>query len=309
MVELELVGLHDDGERLVLRAPDGRSFTLPINDSLRAAARRDRPQFEQLRTEGLSPREIQARIRAGATAQEVAESVGVPVEQVRRYEGPVLAEREYIAEQARTARIGREAGAPVLGDLVADRLAARGVGVESLVWDAARDTSGQWTVTARFDVNGDRRAARWTFDPTTKAVEAQEDEARWLSETELDEAQSKRHLAAVRDVVFDIQRAEQVQQARSMAKTADLLDELESRRGRRQPVDIDADDFDELGPTSTFDLTTAPEPLEPPAVSEPVETVAETSTQTDEHPAPRNRRKGRAKVPSWDEIVFGAKPE
>ena len=125
MGELELVGLHEDGEHLVLVAPDGARFRVRIDEPLRAAVRRDRPQLEQLRAESagtLSPREIQARIRAGATTQEVADSAGLPVERVRRYEGPVLAEREHVAEQARSTRVGRDAGAPTLGDLVTDRL-------------------------------------------------------------------------------------------------------------------------------------------------------------------------------------------
>ena len=124
MGELELIGLHDDGEHLVLAAPDGQRFRLRIDEPLRAAVRRDRPQLEQLRAAragSLSPREIQTRIRAGSTAQEVADEADLVVEQVRRYEGPVLAERAFIADQARSTRVGRDAGAPVLGDLVTDR--------------------------------------------------------------------------------------------------------------------------------------------------------------------------------------------
>jgi len=47
------------------------------------------------------------------------------------------------------------------------------------------------------------------------------------------------------------------------------------------------------------------------AVPEPVTTPAAASSGTaelDDAERPRTRR-GRAKVPSWDEIVFGAKPE
>ena len=129
MAELELVGLDQDGERLVLRGDDGLRFVLPIDEALRAAVRRDRPQLEQVRTEQagtLTPREIQARIRAGETADEIAEAADVTVQHVRRFEGPVLDERAYIAEQARTAPVGRDPEAPALGDLVADRLVARG---------------------------------------------------------------------------------------------------------------------------------------------------------------------------------------
>ncbi|NUU17922.1 DUF3071 domain-containing protein [Cellulomonas humilata] len=347
MGELELVGLHEDGEHLVLVAPDGARFRVRIDEPLRAAVRRDRPQLEQLRAESagtLSPREIQARIRAGATTQEVADSAGLPVERVRRYEGPVLAEREHIAEQARGTRVGRESGAPTLGDLVTDRLAARGVELASLAWDAARESSGPWVVLARFAVGDSEHEARWTFDPAKRTVVAVEDEARWLSETELaDEPVSRRHLAAVRDVVFDFQGdgaalrgphdapgpVEPEPVPDPQEQTASLLDDLRSRRGVRQAVELgdddDSEEFEGFGPQHAFDFgrldTSVPgaHPVDaddaaeaqvypaPVAVPEPVTTPA-AAAEHDENERPRARR-GRAKVPSWDEIVFGAKPE
>ena len=341
MGELELVGLHEDGEHLVLVAPDGARFRVRIDEPLRAAVRRDRPQLEQLRAESagtLSPREIQARIRAGATTQEVADSAGLPVERVRRYEGPVLAEREHVAEQARATRVGRDVGAPTLGDLVTDRLAARGVDPGSLAWDAARETSGPWVVLARFAVGDVEHEARWTFDLAKRTVVADEDEARWLSETELpDEPVSRRHLAAVRDVVFDFQGDGTLRTPQGAPvdepepapdpheETASLLDDLRSRRGVRQAVELDDDseEFEGFGPQHAFDFgrsdTSVPgaHPADadpeaeakvfaaPVAVPEPVSTPA---AEHDDTERPRSRR-GRAKVPSWDEIVFGAKPE
>ncbi|MCM0640420.1 septation protein SepH [Cellulomonas wangsupingiae] len=353
MGELELVGLHEDGEHLVVAAPDGQRFRLRIDDPLRAAVRRDRPQLEQLRSEqagSLSPREIQSRIRAGETAQEVADAAGVPVESVRRYEGPVLAEREYVAEQARGTRVGRDSGAPLLGDLVTDRLAARGVDVGSLAWDAAREGAGPWAVLARFVVDEEPREARWTYDPVRRTVVADEDEARWLSETEIDEPLSRRHLAAVRDVVFDLDAVTETS-APEVEPTHALLDELRTRRGVRQPLDLDAEDeeFEGFGPQHAFDFAPSagardeqetpapgahpvdadpareavvltpprgeratPAPAAEPTGSGPVPAEdPDTRGRGDERPAAgeRRTRRARAKVPSWDEIVFGAKPE
>ncbi len=139
MSELRLVGLHDDGEHVVLAGPDGQRFSLPIDDALRAAVRRDRPQLEQVRAQAagaIPPREMQARMRAGTSAREVAEAAGIPVEIVERYEGPVVAEREWVAQQARETRIGHDTGAPTLGDLVTDRLAARGIAQRT--WSGTR---------------------------------------------------------------------------------------------------------------------------------------------------------------------------
>ena len=343
MGELELVGLHEDGEHLVLVAPDGTRFRVRLDEPLRAAVRRDRPHLENLSAESagtLSPREIQSRIRAGATTQEVADSAGLPVERVRRYEGPVLAEREHVAEQARGTRVGRELGAPTLGDLVTDRLAARGVDLGSLAWDAARGASGPWVVLARFAVDENQHEARWTFDLAKRTVVADEDEARWLSETELpDEPVSRRHLAAVRDVVFDFQGDGTALRAAHDAaadepdptpdpqeQTASLLDDLRSRRGVRQAVELDDDEgeeFEGFGPQHAFDFgrLDASVPGSHPADADPAaeaqvypapvavpEPVTPAAADPEDAERPRTRR-GRAKVPSWDEIVFGAKPE
>lgn len=358
MGELELVGLHDDGEHLILATPDGQQFRLRIDEPLRAAVRRDRPQLEQLRAEqasAMSPREIQARIRAGATAQEVADSAGLALVAVRRYEGPVIAEREYVAELARDTTVRHEPGAPTLGDLVTDRLAARGVDVATLSWDAAREGSLPWTVLARFEVADEPHEAQWSFDTSARVLTAADDEARWLSETELDEPVARRHLAAVRDVVFDVTVAAGAAaepEPTPADRTAAMLDDLRARRGHRQPVEVEEDGeaFEGFGPQHAFDFgfdapppgahpadtepsgesrvyprpvavgapepsAAAPHPTEPTPATLPAEPVP-----TQPHPEqavaavppaeerPRTRR-GRAKVPSWDEIVFGAKPE
>jgi hypothetical protein len=279
MGELTLVGLHEDGEHVLLESPDGRRFRLPIDDALRAAVRRDRAHLEQARVElsgALPPREIQARIRAGARAEDVAADAGMPVELVRRYEGPVLAEREFVAGQARATRIGHDPGAPVLGELVTDRLATRGVGADDVEWDAYRPSSGRWTVEVTFLVGDAPRTARWTFDPTARTLRAEDDEARWLSETDLgDTPIPRRHLAAVRPTPTEVDvdaalrpllasvdlpvTPPEAEPEDPMRATAALLDDLTDRRGTRQPVEVDQDDedddaFEGFGPQHAFDF-------------------------------------------------------
>jgi hypothetical protein len=303
MSELRLVGLDDDEAAVVLQGPDGQRFTLPIDDALRAAVRRDRPLLEQVRaraTSAVPPREMQARMRAGASAQEVAEDAGVPVEVVERYEGPVLAERAWVAEQARGTRIGHETSAPTLGDLVTDRLATRGVGPGATDWDASRDASGPWCVAVRFEVGGVRRSARWAFDAGARTLRALDDEARWLSETDLAEGPvPRRHLAAVRTTELDVSAAlrpvlaavdlppaasEPVEEPSDpAAATEALLEDLRDRRGTRQALEPEADDdldeFEGFGPQHAFDFDrpglTAP-PGAHPAESRPDEAVDAT---------------------------------
>jgi len=378
MSELTLVGLDDDGEHVVLEGPDGQRFRVRVDEALRAAVRRDRPHLEQARVGAagtLPPREIQARVRAGETAEEIAESSGMPVELVRRYDGPVLAERAWVAEQARRTRIGHEPSAPILGDLVTDRLATREVRAPE--WDAFRSGAGPWTVEVRFETAGAARSARWSYDSANRRVRALDDEARWLSETELPDTPVRRHLAPVRDRIFDVEVEEVLRPLLASVDlpvaaepgpedgpTRALLDDLAGRRGVRQEVDPEGDDeeFPGFGPQHAFDFENPeltvpaahppashpeeahdarvlrmPTKADPPAGPvERAERDAHLATRTSSpptgragdgagredtagksasrvdvpHDGPRSRgKRGRASVPSWDEIVFGARHE
>jgi hypothetical protein len=227
MAELELVTLHEDAERLVLRGPGGVEHTLAITEALRAAVRRDRPRTEALRAQSeatLRPREVQARLRAGATAEELSAESGLPLEHVRRYEWPVLTERDHVVGQVRGHRVDPES-ATTLGELADRRLVARGVADDDATWTARRDGTAPWQVEVRF-VAGDReRTATWAFDPRGRSVQAVDDEARWLGQP--DDPLSPEILgvpagrpAARRPVAPD-------------DATDRLLDDLADRRGQR----------------------------------------------------------------------------
>ena len=97
----------------------------------------------------LSPRDIQTRIRRGESPDEVAVAAGVPVEQIIGFATPVLAEREYMCEQARKTPIRRKhvGGAGVLlGTLVDENVAAGGTSPDDVQWDSWRREDGRWTV-------------------------------------------------------------------------------------------------------------------------------------------------------------------
>ena len=151
MPELRVVAVSNDGSRLVLKAADSTEYSLPIDERLRAAVRGDRPRLGQIEIEvesHLRPRDIQARIRAGASAEEVAQLAGISVERVRRFEGPVLAERAFMAERARKTSVRRhgESTGPQLGDAVAERLLLRGAEKDSDSWDSWRRDDGTWEI-------------------------------------------------------------------------------------------------------------------------------------------------------------------
>ncbi|GAA4405818.1 hypothetical protein GCM10023168_19870 [Fodinibacter luteus] len=186
MQDLRLIGVHEDGQHLLLADADGGRYRLTLDEALRAAARRDRPRLGQLQIEiegGLRPRDVQALIRRGLSAEEVADRAGWTVEKVRRFEGPVLAEREHVARIARQCAVGSRGDGPLtLADRVAERLRDRGVERDVAEWDSSRDDEGTWQLTMIFPAGGRQRTATWRYEPLGGSVTPTNDEARWLSE-------------------------------------------------------------------------------------------------------------------------------
>ncbi len=188
MQELRFVAVSEDGSYAVLAIP-GRSgrFMLPIDDRLRAVARGQFSRLAQYEIEvenPLRPKEIQARIRAGETVEEIADAAGIPVERVRWFEGPVLAERGYVAQQAQTASVRRQGDStpgPRLGEVVADRLTELGADPEDAQWDSRKHGDGSWQVQLAFRAGGRLHIAEWLFDPRRRHVSPADDNASRLS--------------------------------------------------------------------------------------------------------------------------------
>lgn len=180
----------DEGGRLVLVGEDGTHYAVTVDDRLRAALRA-RPHAsapDRGQTASVTPREVQAMIRAGQTAEEVASGTGWELARVRRFEGPVLAEREHVVGLAKAAHVraaGRTDGSHTLERRVRERLQARGVQPREVGWDAARTgMQGPWTVQVTFPAGGRERRAVWHYSVQDRSIEALDDEARWLSEDE-----------------------------------------------------------------------------------------------------------------------------
>jgi len=188
MQELRFVAVSEDGSYAVLAIP-GRSgrFMLPIDDRLRAVARGQFSRLAQYEIEvenPLRPKEIQARIRAGETVEEIADAAGIPVDRVRWFEGPVLAERGYVAQQAQNASVRRQGDStpgPRLGDVVAERLTELGADPEDAQWDSRKHGDGSWQVQLAFRAGGRLHIAEWLFDPRRRHVTPADDNAGRLS--------------------------------------------------------------------------------------------------------------------------------
>jgi Protein of unknown function (DUF3071) len=188
MQELRFVAVSEDGRYAILAVP-GRSarFTLPIDERLRAVAQGQTSRLAQYEIEvesPLRPKEIQARIRAGETVEEIADAAGIAVERVRWFEGPVLAERAYIADQAQIASVRRHGDStpgPRLREIVAERLSAIGADPDDAQWDAKKRGDGSWQVQLTFTSGGRPHVAEWVFDPRRRHVLPADDNATRMS--------------------------------------------------------------------------------------------------------------------------------
>ncbi|MEW1832033.1 septation protein SepH [Streptomyces sp. NPDC088196] len=336
MPELRVVAVSNDGTRLVLKAADSTEYTLPIDERLRAAVRGDRPRLGQIEIEvesHLRPRDIQARIRAGASAEEVAQLAGIPVDRVRRFEGPVLAERAFMAERARKTPVRRpgENAGPQLGEAVQERLTLRGAEKDTVQWDSWRRDDGTWEVLLVYRVAGEPHSASWTYDPPRRLVQAVDDEARSLIGESDD-------LASTPEPSFPfVPRIARLPRDRPLDRAL----ERPERPALPSPEPVEESERDSLTslleavPSFRGDMVVPERPSDPP--EEPA-----VEPEEEEPPAPaasagsayadvlmprsvgahRDRLIGstdrqaeadgvrpgrRAAVPSWDEIVFGTR--
>jgi hypothetical protein len=339
MPELRVVAVSNDGTRLVLKAADSTEYTLPIDERLRAAVRGDRPRLGQIEIEvesHLRPRDIQARIRAGATAEEVAQLAGIPVDRVRRFEGPVLAERAFMAERARKTPVRRpgENAGPQLGEAVHERLLLRGAEKDTVQWDSWRRDDGTWEVLLVYRVAGEPHSASWTYDPPRRLVQAVDEEARSL----IGESED---LAAPEPSFPFVPRIARLPRDRPLDRALDR-ERPSLPAPAPEPVEETAEERDSLTslleavPSFRGDLVVPerpaePDPEEPPAEPEAEEPPAPAASagsayadvlmprsvgshrdrligSTDRQAEADGVRPGRrAAVPSWDEIVFGTR--
>lgn len=273
MQHLRIKGVREAEEQddLILADESGTEYALPVDEALRGAVNRaaHRPARTQeggaQRTGPLSPRDIQAWMRAGATIEQVVADSGLDAAHVERYAGPVQAERGYIAQRARGAEIAPAStaeqhrvafgdAAATLEAMVSVRLRAAGVDLRSLTWDAWRREDGRWKVLCWFDAHGatgdaPTPPAEWIFTPESKHLLADGPTAEELSSlpSATRPARGGRRLAPV-DAPYDVESDEHP--GRSSGAV---------RRGPLRPVPAEEQDTSPVEPPHR----TPAEPAEP----------------------------------------------
>ena len=173
MRALRVVGITEGSGELSVVLEDSlrhERFTVPADEQLRAAARGDLTRLGQIAIElesQLRPREIQARIRAGASVEQVAAAAGWPPQKIERFAYPVLLERSRTAEVAQRAHPMRADGpdSRVLADVVAHTFGLRGQEFLSAEWDSWKGDDGRWVVALSWRAGRSDNRALWTFQP------------------------------------------------------------------------------------------------------------------------------------------------
>ncbi len=204
MRELRFVTLTEDGDRLLVETADGdEQFALSLDAALREAMRSEPPgrpgpgRHDAGRHEAagapapepapaaapISPREIQVRVRAGESPQDLATAFGMSLDRVMRFAGAAVEERSRIKDEARRARArrstaeGTESKLVQFGEAVDDRFRAHGIEADSVSWDARRRDDGEWLVVAEWLGGDARHCAEWLFSRTTRTVAPLDDTA------------------------------------------------------------------------------------------------------------------------------------
>ena len=288
MQDLTPVGLSRDGKRLLLVSAAGEEFAVTVDSRLRAALRGENARLSQLEMKmesALRPRDIQARIRAGESLEEVAAAAQTSVEAISGFATPVLAERAHVAQTALRASVRRRSGESssagrTLGEAAELFLEAHGLHDDDVEWDAWRRADGRWTLVAAYAVGGRSRTAEFSHDLPGRYVVAENDEARILT-GELREPDSR---VAPRDHPASARRLSSVPSQDELPLGDDAIELVRDRRST--PAAPHGDEWavpGELGPEETSRR------VEEPDVEETVEVPREATGEAHPGDAPSGR--------------------
>lgn len=193
MQQLHLVGITTELDGLIFSGRRGSrsgSFVVPITDELLESI----GQVEKLRREAepdgafddtatamrrlrpsvrpesrLTPREMQARLRAGESVAQVARAAAVDEEWVERFAAPILAEQARVLETAlELTMAGGRHGASALPLAASVRINLHDRGIVPLPepegWSVHNLGGGHWGVRFQYVSRRRRQAAEWDLD-------------------------------------------------------------------------------------------------------------------------------------------------
>ena len=272
MSELRLHGKNNEGTHLTLIDNDGAEFSLRISDTLRATV--NQPRLTAVHSDDadqtISVKEIQRRLRAGDAPEVIAREGNTTVDKVARFSGPILQEREYILSQARSASLRKDSTRLDISFLeaVVNKLVPRGVDADDLSWNTWRLPDTTWHIELHYPNRDGNGIATWNFDTSRRTINPTDDNGAWLIGEE----------APARVIEPGFINSEPTHPSRIEPVA---------------PVELP-------GASSLFSPVVVEEekPETPRLVA-----IRDTPTAADSE----DGVVARAKIPSWDEIMFGSK--
>ena len=288
MSTLRFLRLTADGQHLIFADAHGVEFTIEASADLLVALRKALAPISAASDDELRPAQIQARLRAGVTVEQLVTEFGVDEARVRRFEGPVMQERAYVAQRSQRARIKGNTDEITLGDQIENLLLERGQSVDELVWDATRGEETFWTVS----VTRGGAIALFGFDTASQSVWPLNDVARTL--IGLAPTNQPRLVPVPSETAIPKPTITSVPAAPIASKPA---------AAATPPAPI------ATKPVATESTSTPIVSAQPETVSsfepEPAEVNQDEPVMTDPDVKPAGKKSKRASVPSWDEILFG----
>ena len=209
MRELHVIALSEDGRSVVLAtSKDATSggFRVAVDARLVAAVRGQlpRPGEDEVRESALTPKDIQTRLRAGESPEQIAAAAGAPVARVERFAGPVASEFQLIITQVQAGHVVRGRRGPSvlpLGAAVELHLASTpSLRPESVVWSTRREEEGTWLVEVGFVARARQRTAGWRYDPKLRSVTPVDAESAAFGHVEDEQLATQRAASAAKRV-------------------------------------------------------------------------------------------------------------
>ena len=340
MEELRLVGFEDGS--ILLENLQGNNYRLPVDEQLKSAVRAATQHANT--AQSISPREIQDRIRLGATVEELVAISGAEPEYINKFAQPVFDELAHMVETALAIRItiagdrfNDDVQVP-FGQLVEQRLVA--AGATKLRWSSKRGEGISWMLSCNYTLNGHEGLALWLYEPRKYQLSPENETAVTLSNhnntidgpipklrTIEGAAPATSSSTRIAEAPAAFRKDEEKPVIAEPATTTNLLDELRKRREEAAKVAepmvevIDSETEEQPEPTvieivqtetevdDTFEESTDDFIDEVPEVQITEDAHSEEEPNREETEQEKSSRRSRPSMPSWDEIVFGTKSD
>ena len=202
-----------------------------------------------------------------------------------------------MAEQARDVEISRSRGGSTLHQSVCIRLSVDPEGPD-VTWDSYRSYDGRWVVTAYHAQQG---VGTWYYEAVGRTVHPADASARALMGGGPTEVADDARPPAAKSVATPTPPADANEQSDT------TTDDEPQQAPRPRLVSITSDPTSDPTPEATSDeMPEGEEVSDTPTPATAQDTLIPEEAEAPKRAKRTKSKRGRASVPSWDEILFGA---